>query len=98
MRHAVGKIWGKTRPVLKNTFLGISTLQNPMDAWIVQEILYEVKPDVLIEAGTYNGGSAVMWALCEARAWPKDALTVESETGPLAAVVSALPFVSRKTV
>jgi cephalosporin hydroxylase len=46
----------------RNTWLGISTQQNPNDAWVTQEILYEVKPDVVFEAGTAAGGSAILWA------------------------------------
>ncbi len=46
-----------------NHWLGVPTWQNPNDVWITQEILTEVKPDVLIETGTYKGGSALMWAM-----------------------------------
>lgn len=46
----------------KNTWLGIPALQNPMDVWITQEILSEVKPDFVIDAGTFAGGSAAIWA------------------------------------
>lgn len=45
-----------------NTWLGIRAKQNPNDTWITQEIISEVKPDFLIEAGTAAGGSAVYWA------------------------------------
>jgi cephalosporin hydroxylase len=34
-----------------------------MDAWIIQEIIVEVTPDYIIEAGTFHGGSAALWAL-----------------------------------
>ena len=47
----------------QNTWLGIPTQQNPNDVWITQEILFEVKPDVLVETGTAAGGSAVLWAM-----------------------------------
>ncbi len=47
----------------KNTFLGIQTLQNPMDTWVTNEILAELKPDYMIECGSWKGGSAAMWAL-----------------------------------
>jgi len=47
---------------LANHWLGIQTSQNPNDAWITQEILVEQKPDVLVETGTKNGGSALIWA------------------------------------
>jgi cephalosporin hydroxylase len=46
-----------------NRWLGVLTVQNPNDVWIIQEILFEVKPDFLVEAGTYKGGSAVLWAM-----------------------------------
>ena len=43
-----------------NKWYGISTLQNPVDAWIIQEILYEVKPDLIVETGAFKGGSAAL--------------------------------------
>jgi len=45
-----------------NRWFGVRTLQNPLDAWVTQEIITEVRPDVIVEAGTYKGGSALMWA------------------------------------
>ncbi|MEN8160885.1 MAG: CmcI family methyltransferase [Myxococcota bacterium] len=45
-----------------NTFLGVPTIQNPNDVWITQELLSEVKPDFVVEAGTLEGGSAALWA------------------------------------
>lgn len=47
---------GKTR------WLGVEALKNPMDMWVYQDILYETKPDVLVEAGTAYGGSAYYFA------------------------------------
>lgn len=49
-------IWQTTR------WLGVRTLQNPNDVWIHQEIINEVKPDFILEAGTAEGGSAALWA------------------------------------
>ncbi|HIG68625.1 MAG TPA: hypothetical protein EYQ46_01225 [Myxococcales bacterium] len=50
-------------PVFKNKFLGIWTVQTPSDAWIIMEIMHEVKPDLIIEAGTFHGGSSALWAI-----------------------------------
>jgi cephalosporin hydroxylase len=50
------------RGVAKNQWYGISTWQNPLDVWITQEIMFETKPDVVVECGTYQGGSAILWA------------------------------------
>ncbi len=46
-----------------NRWMGIHTQQNPNDVWITQEILFEVKPDFVVEAGAFHGGSAVLWAM-----------------------------------
>jgi cephalosporin hydroxylase len=44
------------------SWLGTEIQKCPMDLLIFQEILYETKPDVLVEAGTYKGGSAYFFA------------------------------------
>lgn len=41
--------WQRTR------WLGVLTSKMPLDMWIYQEILYDIKPDVLIECGTFVG-------------------------------------------
>lgn len=50
------KLWARQR------FMGVQTQQNPMDAWILQEILWDTQPDLLIETGTQNGGAALYYA------------------------------------
>jgi cephalosporin hydroxylase len=42
--------------------MGIQAQQNPCDMWIVQEIIHEVKPDFIIETGTYKGGASLFLA------------------------------------
>ncbi len=44
-------------------FLGLPIVQNPLDLFIYQEILWEVRPDFVIEAGTYAGGTALYLAV-----------------------------------
>lgn len=46
----------------ESKWLGVPTLKNPFDLQIYQEILYEVKPDVIVETGRYRGGSAFFFA------------------------------------
>jgi len=43
-------------------WMGVEVQKSPLDMWVMQEILHEVKPDVLVEAGTYMGGSAFYFA------------------------------------
>lgn len=52
--------FGKT---YQDTFwMGVSTLKCPLDLWVYQEIIYRTQPDLIIECGTYNGGSALYLA------------------------------------
>lgn len=43
-------------------WMGIAVLKLPLDLWLYQEFLNEIKPDVIIECGTYQGGSALYLA------------------------------------
>lgn len=43
-------------------FLGIRIKKNPMDLWMMNNIIAEVRPDFIIETGTDHGGSALYWA------------------------------------
>ena len=46
----------------KMKWLGVSMQQDPNDALVIQEMLWRVKPDVLIELGTNTGGGALYFA------------------------------------
>jgi len=46
----------------RNHWLGVRALKTPFDLWIYQEILFELRPDVVIETGTARGGSAYFLA------------------------------------
>ena len=57
------QLWGSnSEGLFRNQWLGVDTIQNPFDVWITQEILYERKPDFVVETGTFRGGSALVWA------------------------------------
>jgi len=43
-------------------FLGIPIQKNPCDLWMMQQIIYETKPDLIVETGTFRGGSALYLA------------------------------------
>jgi cephalosporin hydroxylase len=46
-------------------WLGVPTLQNPNDVWITQELITQLKPDFIVESGTWRGGSAAIWAMVQ---------------------------------
>ncbi len=49
--------WSNTR------WMGHDALKCPLDMWVYQEIIFETKPDLIIETGTYGGGSALFMAM-----------------------------------
>jgi cephalosporin hydroxylase len=53
--------------VWKDThWLGVPIQKCPLDLWIYQEILWELRPDLVVETGTFQGGSALFLAsMCD---------------------------------
>ena len=52
----------QSRIVNKTSYMGIHTTKSPLDIWVYQEIIYETKPDVIIEIGCGRGGSTLCLA------------------------------------
>jgi cephalosporin hydroxylase len=52
----VGGTWGATH------WLRVPVGKTPLDLWIYQEIVVETRPDLIIETGTFKGGSALFFA------------------------------------
>ncbi|KAG1656016.1 hypothetical protein FOA52_005644 [Chlamydomonas sp. UWO 241] len=46
----------------KQYWLGTINMQNPFDMYSIQDILFTVRPTFMLETGTANGGSALLWA------------------------------------
>jgi cephalosporin hydroxylase len=56
-----------TKYVYSFTWMGRPIIQLPDDMVRVQEVLYQVKPDLIIETGVAHGGSLIFYAsLCKA--------------------------------
>ena len=75
--QALSRMW--TRDVAKHkwsynfSWMGCPAIQFPNDAWAMQELIWKVKPDLIIETGIAHGGSLIMSAsmlalldMCEA--------------------------------
>ena len=43
-------------------FQNVRIIKNPLDLWMLQQIAYEIRPDFVIETGTWYGGAALYWA------------------------------------
>ena len=51
--HYASQVWKRT------SWLGVPVLKHPCDLWTLQEILRDVRPRLVIETGTFMGGSAL---------------------------------------
>jgi cephalosporin hydroxylase len=60
-RYYDSEVWrGRTH------WLGVPTQKTPFDLWIYQELLVELRPDLVVETGTADGGSALYLAsICD---------------------------------
>jgi cephalosporin hydroxylase len=59
-------IMRKTDNAHRVRWLGRQIWQFPMDVWLLQEMVSTLRPDVIVETGTYMGGSAYFFAtLCD---------------------------------
>jgi cephalosporin hydroxylase len=48
------------------TWLGTQASKNPLDLWVYQEILEQTRPDLIVETGSFRGGSALyLGCICE---------------------------------
>ena len=61
-----GKKWvevsAKNKLVYEIEWLGVPVIQTPADLILMQELIFEIKPDVLIETGIAHGGSLIYYS------------------------------------
>ena len=43
-------------------FLGVGLMKSPNDLWIYQDVMSRLRPSVVVETGTYQGGSALWFS------------------------------------
>jgi len=78
LRELINKM--QRRSVERTFYCGIPTMRCPNDTWVYQEIIWERKPDVIIEIGTYCGGLALALAHMLDNMFPACSV-VDSNTG-----------------
>ncbi len=54
--YTPGRTW------LNASWLGTGIEKCPLDLWVYQEMLHEIRPDLVVETGTAHGGSALYLA------------------------------------
>lgn len=61
--HDFQWVYENNRVHQRQRFMGVRIGQDPFDALVIQEMLYDVKPDLIIETGTNSGGAALYMAV-----------------------------------
>lgn len=65
-KRVLERLVARTDNVSTVSWLGTPVWQYPLDAWLIQEMISHLRPDVIVETGTYRGGSAWYYAtLCD---------------------------------
>ena len=100
---ALSHVWVKTGWALKYTYsfswMGRPVIQLPEDMIRVQEVLFRVKPDVVIETGVAHGGSLVFYASLFEAMGKGRVVGVDVEIRPHnRAAIEAHPLASRITL
>ena len=56
IEYETNRMWERT------SWLGVPILKLPFDLWIMQELIFKIKPDYVIETGTAYGGSTLFYS------------------------------------
>jgi cephalosporin hydroxylase len=64
------------------SWFGYTVFKCPLDLWIYQELLVRTRPDVVVETGTYCGGSALYLAMVLEQIGHGRVITVDVESKP----------------
>src|SRR4051794_3201578 len=59
--------WQSSGAIRPTSWRGIPMIKDPVDVYLFAEAIHRTKPDIVIETGTWHGGSAAMFADLGAR-------------------------------
>jgi cephalosporin hydroxylase len=74
--------WQANADTINLSWFGYEVLKCPLDLWMYQELLVRTRPDVVVEAGTWCGGSALYLAMTLDRLGHGSVITVDVEPKP----------------
>lgn len=76
------------------TWLGTTTLKCPLDLWVYQELINALHPEVIIECGTAEGGSArYLASMCDL-VGQGEIITIDINTEPVRPVHPRITYVA----
>jgi cephalosporin hydroxylase len=82
------------RIVTHTSYFGVPTQKNPLDFWVYQEMITELKPTVIVEIGNKFGGSALGFAHLFDLMGRGRVIAVDIDHGQLHATAKAHPRIT----
>jgi cephalosporin hydroxylase len=79
-------------------FEGVPLLKNPLDLWVYQDIIWDLKPTLIIETGTAFGGSALWFARQLDKRGPGAVVSVDLSPADSLPMHSKVSFVQGSSV
>jgi cephalosporin hydroxylase len=79
------------------SWMGVKAWQNPFDLWTLQEVIAEVRPALLVEIGTFEGGSALYYAQLMDLLGNGRVVTIDVMDHPLRAQHPRVSFIQGKS-
>lgn len=70
--------WNRSAPWTKTFWMGHAVAKCPLDLWTYQEIITETQPEIIIETGTFVGGSALFFATIMDRLGAGQVLSIDN--------------------
>jgi cephalosporin hydroxylase len=84
--HSLSRIWirevGPHKWAYNFSWLGRPAIQFPNDAWALQELIWSIRPDLIIETGIAHGGSLIFSASMLALLDMADAISAKTVLEP----------------
>ncbi len=82
------------RTINRTKYFGVPTQKVPLDLWVYQEIITDIRPEVIIEIGTRFGGSALYMAHILDQLGHGRVVTVDINPGPIHEAVRKHPRIT----
>jgi cephalosporin hydroxylase len=74
--------WQAGADTINLSWFGYALLKCPLDLWIYQELLVRTRPDVVVETGTWCGGSALFLAMVLDQIGHGQVITIDIDPKP----------------
>src|SRR5262245_48768661 len=80
--HLYYQRWVDKADTINLSWFGYRLLKCPFDLWMYQELLVRTRPDVVVETGTFQGGSALYLASIFDQIGKGQVITVDTTIQP----------------